>query len=99
MVGREQVFAGAGAEDGAAYPYWRGGGFILRVSVVTHSWEDVVSLARLMRQGNSAGEDGEGGKQQGREAALTSACGTGVRIQKRGSTKWYLEENQTTVRP
>lgn len=78
VVGWKWVFARATTEDCAAHSDWRGRGFILRVTVITHRYEVVVSRARLTGPGNTVGEDGEGGKPR---AAITSAhvctCATG----------------------
>lgn len=55
VVGRKWVFARAGAKDGAAHPDRRGGGFIFRVSVITHGkklsrrffWASCVMMVRV----------------------------------------------------
>ncbi len=101
MVGRERVFARAGAEDGTAHPDGRGRGFILRVSVITHRYGVVVSLTGLRRAGEHSGRGWRGWQtERERGSAHISAHAPQEDVPKmtaedKGSTKWYLEENQT----
>lgn len=86
VVGREGVFAGTGAEDGAAHADRRGGGFILRVAVIAHLWR---LFGRGERRAHWAKMDRGKAQSQtdrvadrGCETALTSAWGTDVIMQR-----------------
>lgn len=106
VVGWERVFARASAKDGTAHPYWRGWGFILRISVITHCSRSLWASQGADREGEHGGVRMERvTNRQGSKTTLTSAGGTGVLMHyRRMCRKWwqkrkYLEENETTVWP